>query len=371
MKYLQGLNEEQKSAVTYIDGPQLIIAGAGSGKTRVLTHKIVHLLHSGYNPRNILALTFTNKAAREMKERMGQLVEPEKVTYLWMGTFHSIFSRILRVEADILGYPKAFTIYDTDDSKRLVKEIVKDLKLDPERYPANEIFARISKAKNNLVLPSTYENSPNIQEQDKFLKRPETYRVYKTYQVRMKKAGAMDFDDLLVNTNILFRDFRDILTKYQNLFKYILVDEYQDTNYAQYVIIKKLSAVNRKICAVGDDSQSIYAFRGANIENIFKMNRDFPELKIFKLERNYRSTKNIVSLANSLIEKNENRIPKMFIQATNKGTKQLSKNYKATKPKHISLLNKLINLSTLNVLIIKILLFCIEQMLNPEFLKVF
>ncbi len=325
MKHLEGLNTEQRSAVEFIDGPQLIIAGAGSGKTRVLTHKIIHLLYSGYKPQNILALTFTNKAAREMKERMLKLIDKTQISGLWMGTFHSIFARILRIEGEVLGYPRTFTIYDTDDSRRLLKEIIKDLKLDSERYPAREIFARISKAKNNLVLPSTYENSPTIQQQDIYLKRPDTYLVYRTYQSRMKKAGAMDFDDLLVNTNILFRDFPDILEKYQKIFKYILVDEYQDTNYAQYIIIKKLSADNKKLCVVGDDSQSIYAFRGANIENIFKMQQDFPDLETFKLERNYRSTKNIVNLANSLIEKNTNRIPKEVYTDNETGSKIIIK----------------------------------------------
>ncbi len=319
--YLSDLNEIQQEAVKYSDGPQLIIAGAGSGKTRVLTYKIVHLLNSGLKASNILSLTFTNKAAKEMKERMTDLTDANKVQQLWMGTFHSIFSRILRIDGDLIGYPSNYTIYDTEDSKKQIKEIIKELKLDPEQYPANEIYGRISKAKNNLLLPGAYENSAEVVKQDVALKRPETAQIYKKYMISCKKASAMDFDDLLVNTNILFRDFPEVLEKYQNLFKYILVDEYQDTNYSQYLILKKLSGAHRKICVVGDDSQSIYAFRGAKIENILNFRNDFNDLEIFKLERNYRSTKNIVNAANSLIEKNENRIPKTIFTDNETGNK--------------------------------------------------
>ncbi len=344
MKHLEGLNEVQRLAVEYSEGPQLIIAGAGSGKTRVLTVKIVHLIKSGFDPSNILSLTFTNKAAREMQERMKNLIEAQKVAKLWMGTFHSIFARILRKEAMLIGYPSNFTIYDTDDSKRLLKEIIKDLKLDPDNYPTNEIYSRISKAKNNLILPSAYLNNAEIQKNDKILKRPETAKIYITYQNRMKKAAAMDFDDLLVNTNILLRDFPEILKKYQNQFKYILVDEYQDTNFAQYIIVKKLSALHQKICVVGDDSQSIYSFRGAKIENILNFQKDFKNYKLFKLEKNYRSTKNIVNLANSLIEKNKNRIPKTIFTSNSTGNKTLVKEHQTDKHEAIFVAKQIIKL---------------------------
>lgn len=319
--YLLELNDVQQQAVKYIDGPQLIIAGAGSGKTRVLTFKIVHLINSGYNPANILALTFTNKAAREMKERMESLMDKTKIAGLRMGTFHSIFAKILRVEGFNLGYSSQFTIYDSDDTKRVLKEIIKEMNLDSQQYPINEIYSRISKAKNNLILPAAYENDSAIQQQDIAIRRPETSEIYKTYQQKLKNSNAMDFDDLLVNMNILFRDFPQILEKYQRIFQFILVDEYQDTNISQYIILKKLSDKHRKICAVGDDSQSIYAFRGAKIENILNFTTDFKEHKIFKLEKNYRSTKNIVNIANSLIEKNKNRIPKVIFTDNEQGDK--------------------------------------------------
>lgn len=325
--YLKGLNKAQKAAVKYLDGPSLIIAGAGSGKTRVLTHKIVHLIQSGFNPSNILALTFTNKAAKEMKNRMKELVDENSVNQLWMGTFHSIFSRILRAEASVLGYPSAFTIYDADDAKREIKEIIKELKLDDTQYPPNQIYGRISKAKNNLVVPISYEKDIDIQKQDIALKRPETTKIFKMYQSRCKRAAAMDFDDLLLNTNILFRDFPDILKKYQNRFKFILVDEYQDTNYSQYLIIKKLSALHHKVCVVGDDSQSIYSFRGAKIENILNFKNDFKNFELFKLEQNYRSTGHIVNAANSLIEKNKNRIPKEVFTDNDDGDKIILKEH--------------------------------------------
>jgi len=319
--YLSELNETQKKAVINKNGPQLIIAGAGSGKTRVLTYKIVHLLNSGVKPSNILALTFTNKAAKEMKERMASLTDKVLVGQIWMGTFHSIFSRILRIDGELIGYPSNYTIYDTDDSKRQIKEIIKQLKLDPEQYKVNEIYGRISKAKNNLVLPSAYQANIELQKQDMAAKRPETGKIYAIYQQRCKKSAAMDFDDLLLSTNILIRDYPEILTKYQNIFKYILVDEYQDTNYSQYLIVKKLSASHQNICVVGDDSQSIYAFRGAKIENILNFRNDFPKLKVYKLEKNYRSTKNIVNAANSLIENNKNRIPKTIFTDNENGEK--------------------------------------------------
>lgn len=308
--YLQQLNEIQQKAVLYSQGPQLIIAGAGSGKTRVLTYKIVHLIQNNYRPYNILALTFTNKAAREMKNRMDQLLDKSQLAGLWIGTFHSIFSKILRIEAQFLGYTSTYTIYDTEDSRKLIKDIVKQMQIDPQQYPVAEIHSQISRAKNNLILPEKYQQDKEIQEHDKILKRPLTSDIYIEYQRKMKENNAMDFDDLLVNMNILLRDFPQILEKYQNVFKYILVDEYQDTNFSQYLIIKKLSSKHHKICVVGDDSQSIYAFRGARIENILNFKNDFPEYQLFKLEKNYRSTQNIVNAANSLIEKNKDRIPK-------------------------------------------------------------
>lgn len=309
-KYLQQLNEIQQKAVVYCEGPQLIIAGAGSGKTRVLTYKIVHLILNNYRPFNILALTFTNKAAREMKNRMNELLSNSEMAGLWIGTFHSVFSKILRIEAQFLGYTSTFTIYDTDDSRKLIKDIVKEMQLDPQQYPGAEIHSQISRAKNNLILPEKYQLDKEIQEYDRSVKRSLTSDIYFAYQRKMKENNAMDFDDLLVNMNILFRDFPQVLEKYQNVFKYILVDEYQDTNFSQYLIIKKLSAAHHKLCVVGDDSQSIYAFRGARIENILNFKNDFPEYQLFKLEKNYRSTQTIVNAANSLIEKNKDRIPK-------------------------------------------------------------
>lgn len=328
--YLKGLNEAQKAAVEYLDGPSLIIAGAGSGKTRVLTYKIVHLIQSGVEPSNILALTFTNKAAREMKERMKELVG-DSVNKLWMGTFHSIFARILRKEASVMGYPSTFTIYDTDDTKREINEIIKELKLDNTQYPPGQIYGRISMAKNNLVLPTAYETNVDLQKQDIAMKRPETTKIYKTYFQRCRRAAAMDFDDLLLNTNILLRDYPEVLKKYQNLFKFILVDEYQDTNYSQYLIIKKLSDLHKKICVVGDDSQSIYSFRGAKIENILNFKNDFKGYELFKLEQNYRSTQNIVDAANSLIEKNKNRIPKIVFTENENGNKIYIKEHPSDK----------------------------------------
>ncbi len=319
--YLNELNPIQADAVKYLDGPSLIIAGAGSGKTRVLTYKIVHLLNSGYKPSNILALTFTNKAAREMQTRMKMLANEGDINKLWIGTFHSIFAKLLRIEGQVMGFPSTFTIYDADDAKREIKDIIKEKKLDPQQYPANEIYSRISKAKNNLVLPSSYEKNYELQKFDSSIKRPETLAIYKSYYNRCRKAQAMDFDDLLLNTNILLRDYPDILDKYQNLFKYILVDEYQDTNVSQYIIVKRLSALHKKICVVGDDSQSIYSFRGAKIENILNFEKDFKNLKTFKLEQNYRSTKNIVNAANSLIEKNVNRLKKVVFTENEVGDK--------------------------------------------------
>lgn len=317
--YLDKLNSQQREAVCYIDGPQLVIAGAGSGKTRVLTYKIVHLLRFGLDPSRILALTFTNKAAREMKQRIMEIVGPSVAHRLWMGTFHSVFLRILRRHADLLGYRSDFTIYDTNDSRSLVKMIIKELGLDEKVYKASAVASSISNAKNALVSPSQYKNDPGYQEADRSARRPMTGRIYQLYCQRCRISGAMDFDDILVNMNLLLRDFPDVLAEYQDYFKYILVDEYQDTNFAQHLIISQLGAKNRKICVVGDDAQSIYSFRGANIHNILNLERQLPGLKTFRLERNYRSTRNIVDAAGSLIEKNRHQLKKQVYSENDPG----------------------------------------------------
>lgn len=309
MDYLKVLNESQRKAVLQTDGPVMIIAGAGSGKTRVLTYRIAHLLEKGVDPFNILALTFTNKAAKEMRHRIEKVVGPEAKS-LWMGTFHSIFSRILRAEAEKIGYPKHFTIYDTDDSKTLIRNIAKEMNLDDKLYKPNVVLGRISSAKNKLISVAQYRKDPTIQADDEAAMRPKIGEIYQEYQNRMFKSGAMDFDDLLFNTNVLFRDHVDVLNKYQNLFHYVMVDEYQDTNYSQYLITRKLAAKNRNICVVGDDAQSIYAFRGADITNILNFERDYPELEVVKLEQNYRSTQNIVNAANSVIKNNKAQLRK-------------------------------------------------------------
>ena len=309
MKYLDDLNPNQKKAVLHEKGPCLVIAGAGSGKTRVLTYRIAHLIKGGTDPFSILALTFTNKAAKEMKNRIEKIVGPDARS-LWMGTFHSIFARILRSEGYKIGYPPNFVIYDTQDSKSLVKSIVKELNLDPKLYKENFVFNRISNAKNRLISPIEYKNNPILQEEDIASHRPMIGNIYKIYSERCFKSQAMDFDDLLYNTNVLFSEHIDILNKYQQLFQHVLIDEFQDTNYCQYLITKRLAAVSRNIFVVGDDAQSIYAFRGAEIRNILKFEDDFDELSIIKLEQNYRSTKNIVNAANSVIDKNKSKISK-------------------------------------------------------------
>jgi DNA helicase II / ATP-dependent DNA helicase PcrA len=309
MSYLDSLNEPQKQAVLHTEGPSMIIAGAGSGKTRVLTLRIAHLIEKGVDPFNILALTFTNKASREMRHRIEQLVGTD-ARNLWMGTFHAVFSRILRAEADKIGYPKSFTIYDTEDSKALIRQIIKEQYLDDKIYKTNMVLNRISAAKNRLISATDYLNNATFRSDDEASMRPELGRLYKLYQDRCFKAGAMDFDDLLFNTNLLFREHLDVLNKYQNRFKYALVDEFQDTNLSQYNITRKLSSQNRNICVVGDDAQSIYAFRGADIQNILNFEKDYPELHIFKLEQNYRSTQNIVNAANSVITKNKAQLKK-------------------------------------------------------------
>lgn len=310
MDYLDSLNQSQRVAVEQIDGPVMVIAGAGSGKTRVLTYRIAYMMQKGVDPFNILALTFTNKAAKEMTERIGSIVGSGEAKNITMGTFHSVFARLLRYNADRLGYPTNFTIYDTQDTKSLLKDIVRELNLDDKMYKPSMVYGRISAAKNNLISPEAYADNTEIMAEDRQSQRPEIARIYKTYAVRCFKAGAMDFDDLLYQTNVLLRDFPDVLHYYQQKFRYILVDEYQDTNYSQYLIVKKLAAVYENLCVVGDDAQSIYSFRGANIQNILNFRSDYPDYKLFKLEQNYRSTQTIVEAANSVISRNKEQIQK-------------------------------------------------------------
>lgn len=321
MDFINELNISQQSAVLNTEGPSLVIAGAGSGKTRVLTYRIAQLLSQGIPAYKILALTFTNKAAREMQKRISDLVGAEIAANLWMGTFHSIFSKILRFEADRIGYTSSFTIYDTQDSKNLIKAIVKDMKLDDKVYKPSVVLGRISMAKNNLIVAQSYAQSARILSEDTACKRPLLGEIYKQYQQRCKQSDTMDFDDLLLQTNILFRDFPDVLTKYQQKFSYILVDEYQDTNYSQYLIVKKLSEQHHNICVVGDDAQSIYSFRGARIENILNFKNDYPDYKLYKLEQNYRSTTTIVDAANCVISKNKEQIPKRTFSENEEGEK--------------------------------------------------
>ena len=317
-EYLDELNESQREAVLYNDGPSLVIAGAGSGKTRVLTYKIAHLMNVGYEPWSILALTFTNKAAREMKERIRRQVG-DRARYLWMGTFHSIFSRILRMEAEAIGFTSNFTIYDTSDSKSLLKSIIKEMQLDDKVYKPGNIQSRISNAKNHLVLPDAYASNPQINQADADAKVPATHTIYRRYWERCRQSDAMDFDDLLVYTYILFRDHPEIRQKYARQFRYVLVDEYQDTNFAQHSIVLQLTEEHQRVCVVGDDAQSIYSFRGANIENILKFTKIYKGAKLFKLEQNYRSTQTIVQAANSLIEKNHEQIRKAVFSEKMKG----------------------------------------------------
>ncbi len=307
--FLDKLNAAQREAVQCTEGPVMIIAGAGSGKTRVLTYRVAYLLQQGVDPFNILALTFTNKAAREMRNRISSVTSDE-ARNLWMGTFHSIFARILRIEAEKLNYPVNFTIYDTDDSKNLIKDILKEQGLDDKIYKPSGVLGRISSAKNNLVSAREYSENVDLVSDDKSMGRPKMGMLYEIYQNRLFKAGAMDFDDLLFNTYLLLKKYPDCLSKYQHKFRYVMVDEFQDTNFAQYVIVRKIAAQHQNICVVGDDAQSIYAFRGANIQNILSFEKDYPDLKTFKLEQNYRSTKNIVHAANCVIEHNHGRLPK-------------------------------------------------------------
>ncbi|TDS17234.1 ATP-dependent helicase [Sphingobacterium paludis] len=320
MDYLAGLNPSQRSAVEQIKGPVMIVAGAGSGKTRVITYRVAHLIRQGVDPFNILVLTFTNKAAKEMRERIMNVVGSEAKN-IWMGTFHSVFSRILRVEAELIGYPKNFTIYDTDDTKSLIRAIIKEMNLDDKLYNANHVYGRISSAKNNLISPQEYNKNEAIMAEDIANGRGQLGQIYMTYAQRCYRAGAMDFDDLLFKTNVLLNKHPEVLHKYQHQFKYLMVDEYQDTNFSQYLIVKRLAAVNENICVVGDDAQSIYAFRGANIQNILNFQKDYPEVQVFKLEQNYRSTKMIVNAANSVIEKNQNQLEKNVFSENEDGEK--------------------------------------------------
>jgi len=319
--YLDQLNEAQRSAVTTIDGPTLVVAGAGSGKTRVLTYRIAYLLQQGVPPWRVLALTFTNKAAREMKERIAALTGKEVASRLWMGTFHSVFARILRVEAEHLKFPSSFTIYDTADSKSLIKSILKELQITDKEYKPGLILSRISAAKNDLVLPAAYARDTHRLAADRAAKVPMVYEIYLRYLRACLQAGAMDFDDLLLNTNLLFRDHPEVLAKYQAQFQYLLVDEYQDTNFSQYLIVRKLAEQHKNVCVVGDDAQSIYSFRGAKIENILNFRNDYPGYHLFKLEQNYRSTRNIVNAANSIIANNKGQIPKVVFSDKEEGEK--------------------------------------------------
>ena len=310
MSYLEELNEAQRSAVLHKDGPSMVIAGAGSGKTRVLTYRIAHLIHGGVDPFNILALTFTNKAAREMKTRISKIVGDNQAKNLWMGTFHSVFAKLLRFEGHHLGFPSNFTIYDTQDSQRLISSIIKEMGLDKDIYKYKQIQQRISAFKNSLITVKAYFNNPELQEADAIARKPRMGEIYNEYVNRLFKAGAMDFDDLLLRTNELLNRFPEVLVRYQERFKYILVDEYQDTNHSQYLIVKALSDRYQNICVVGDDAQSIYSFRGANISNILNFQRDYDQVAVYRLEQNYRSTNTIVRAANSVISKNKDQIEK-------------------------------------------------------------
>jgi DNA helicase-2/ATP-dependent DNA helicase PcrA len=320
-KYISQLNEAQQEPVLQKDGPMIIIAGAGSGKTRVLTIRIAYLMSLGVDAFNILALTFTNKAAREMKKRIADIVGTNEAKNLWMGTFHSVFARILRSEADKLGFPSNFTIYDTQDSVRLISGIIKEMQLDRDVYKPKQVLSRISSYKNSLITVKAYNNNPELQEQDAMSKKPRLGEIYENYVERCFKSGAMDFDDLLLKTNELLNRFPDVLAKYQDRFRYIMVDEYQDTNHSQYLIVRALSDRFQNICVVGDDAQSIYAFRGANINNILNFQKDYDSVKTYRLEQNYRSTKNIVEAANSIIDKNKTKLDKVVWTANDFGAK--------------------------------------------------
>nr|WP_227871606.1 UvrD-helicase domain-containing protein [Flavobacterium kingsejongi] len=319
--YISQLNEAQQAPVLRKDGPMIVIAGAGSGKTRVLTIRIAYLMSLGVDAFNILSLTFTNKAAREMKKRISDIVGSSEAKNLWMGTFHSIFAKILRIEADKLGYPSNFTIYDAQDSVRLLGSIIKEMQLDKDVYKPKQVFSRISSYKNSLITVKAYFDNPELQEADAMSKKPRMGEIYQQYVERCFKSGAMDFDDLLLKTNELLTRFPDVLLKYQDRFRYILVDEYQDTNHSQYLIVRALSDRFQNICVVGDDAQSIYAFRGANINNILNFQKDYDNVEMFRLEQNYRSTRNIVEAANSIIDKNKTKLDKIVWTANDDGPK--------------------------------------------------
>lgn len=319
--YLAELNDAQRAPVLQKDGAMIVIAGAGSGKTRVLTYRIAYLMSKGVDPFNILSLTFTNKAAKEMKKRIAKIVGTSEAKNLWMGTFHSIFAKMLRFEADKLGYPSNFTIYDTQDSQRLISAIIKEMGLDKDVYKYKQVYSRISSYKNSLITVKAYFQNPELREADAMSKKPRLGDIYQNYVDRCFKAGAMDFDDLLLKTNELLNRFPDVLHKYQNRFRYILVDEYQDTNHSQYLIVKALSDKFQNICVVGDDAQSIYAFRGANINNILNFQKDYDNVEMYRLEQNYRSTKNIVNAANSIIDKNKTKLEKVVWTANEDGPK--------------------------------------------------
>jgi len=319
--YLAELNDAQRAPTLQIDGPMIVIAGAGSGKTRVLTYRIAYMMSKGIDAFNILALTFTNKAAREMQHRISQIVGRSEAKNLWMGTFHSVFAKILRFEADKLGYPSNFTIYDTQDSQSVIRAIIKDMQLDKDVYKYKQVYSRISSYKNSLITVKAYFNNPELMEADAMSKKPRMGEIYKEYVQRCFKAGAMDFDDLLLKTNELLNRFPEVLQKYQNRFRYILVDEYQDTNHSQYLIVKALSDKFQNICVVGDDAQSIYAFRGANINNILNFQKDYEGVEMYRLEQNYRSTGNIVNAANSIIDKNQTKLDKVVWTANDDGPK--------------------------------------------------
>ncbi|MGA0435785.1 MAG: ATP-dependent helicase, partial [Flavobacteriales bacterium] len=319
MEFLNELNEAQRAAAEHNEGPLMVIAGAGSGKTRVLTYRIAHLIARGIDPFSILALTFTNKAAREMKERIGRVIGEGEARNIWMGTFHSIFARVLRIECERINYPRNFTIYDTQDSRALIKDIIKGMGLDDKVYKPASIQSRISNAKNNLIDAKGYADNPEIMSEDHQAGRPRLAEIFRAYESRCFRAQAMDFDDLLFKMNVLLRDFPDLLLKYQHKFHYILVDEYQDTNFAQYLIIKQLAALRENLCVVGDDAQSIYGFRGANIQNILNFKQDYPDFALYKLEQNYRSTRYIVEAANSVIANNKDQIEKVVWTANGDG----------------------------------------------------
>ena len=321
MSFLDELNEPQREAVTNINGPVMIVAGPGSGKTRVLTYRIAHMIKSGVEPFSIMSLTFTNKAAAEMRHRIEKVIGGSEARNIFMGTFHSVFARLLRVDAPRLGYPSNFTIYDTSDSLSMIKQIIKELQLNDKTYKPNQVYNRISSAKNALISPAQYKLDTEITSEDIQTHRPLMGQLYETYAKRCFQSGAMDFDDLLYKTYELLVRFPDVLYKYQHRFKYLMIDEFQDTNFAQYSIVKKIADVYQNVCVVGDDAQSIYAFRGATIENILNFQKDYPELKVFKLEQNYRSTKNIVKAANHLIVNNKNQLQKTIWTDNDHGDK--------------------------------------------------